>query len=275
MKIKNLHFYYGVEAPDFDNPLMEEDGTAIVLQDYHPIVQQGVFGDYFPQAKHYLYWNCCKVARTECTLSEEELTFAQYQPEWDCYLLDLTREAHKEILINRALKLANYFGVDGLFVDDLDSWSSGPDKQKILLLFLDELETKLPGRFTFIFNRGFPFWGKKSDRLAAVLIEDVGPNTLNSLDHIGQQWLLNTLKMHIPLLLKRAPHVSIFFLQYTDSSHSVDFTLSTSLTSQLTALFDTFLALSSISALTAKTRKLDQWPQGFQYPSETMESLSF
>ncbi|MFZ4712728.1 MAG: hypothetical protein ACOYL6_03365 [Bacteriovoracaceae bacterium] len=259
---KDVLFYYGLETPPLSTTLGLSD-SYIILQDYHPLVQQGVFAEYFPLADRYLYWNSCKVPKSLCHLPPEEIVFAEYQAEWDCYILDLKRPMHREILILKAIELMSHFGVQGLFVDDLDVWSDNPQRQKILLNFLDELETRLPQNFSYIFNRGFPFWSKKSDKLKAVLIEDVGPSSALRLSQGAHDWLYNTLKIQVPLLLHKAPHVSILFLEYESDISSIDFIQSIEADSPLGVLFDSYTSNESIAVLTSVGRKLDLWPSRF------------
>lgn len=249
--------YYGMEVPPFEQTTKVND-SFVILQNYHPIVHQGAFKEYFPKGNRYLYFNCCKVPRIECELPLEDLIHAQYQAEWDCFILDTDIESHANLLIQRALALTEIQGVQGLFIDDLDVYTDTPHRQNKFIRFLDKLDQKLPQEMGFIFNRGFPFWTKKINRLKAIIIENVGPNTYLNQDNQVQAWIDLILNIHMPLIQEYAPHVPIAFLEYAED---VKNTQDPDLESIKIQNFDKFSKNSSLTFLLKKQRELNLWPE--------------
>jgi hypothetical protein len=261
MKIDNLKLYYGMDIPSLT--AAQNETGAVVLQDYHPLVQDGVFDLYFNQAHRFIYWNCCKVPRTECDLSHDELIYCEYQAQYDCYILDLKRTRHRQLLIDRALKLAHYPGIQGFFVDDLDVYCSDPHKVGSLVLLFEELENVLPLDFKYIYNRGFAFWARCYGRLAAIVLENVGPLSFNANTSSENSWLQQRLSIHIPLLRLNCPDVTIFYLDYMDSIDPVISTHSLSNLCASEALTGISAELNNIKHIVCLSRNLDLWPEGF------------
>jgi len=124
----------------------------------------------------------------------------------------LTRPVHRQLLLKRALKLTSYPGVQGFFVDDLDVYCGDPHRIKSLILLFDELDEHLPVDFKYIYNRGFAFWSRSSHRLAAIVLENIGPLALTQTNRPENAWLEQRLKLHLPLLRQKLPDISIFYL---------------------------------------------------------------
>ena len=260
MTSPELIIYYGVETPLL-KVSHQLKNTLIVLQDYHPLVQQRVYADYFPNAERFLYFNCCKIPIEGNDLPLDEMKFAQKDNAWNCLTLDLKRENHRKYLLKKASKLLELEGVNGFFIDDLDVWGNSPQDQKALLNFLSELEKLLPEKFDFIFNRGFPFWANKSHKLRAVIVEDVGFQSCAMLSLTDQKWLEQILNIHVPLILHKSETVSVFFLDYKNHTNEL---LKNSV--YLHHLLNEFQQHEAIQFLTSETRNLNQWPLKLQLP---------
>jgi hypothetical protein len=267
MNKTEIILYYGIETP-FLTVSHKLKNTLIVLQDYHPIVQQRVFKEYFPEAERFLYFNCCKIPFNQDWITPNELKFAKKDQNWNCLILDLNRKVHREFLLKKATNLIEYQGVSGFFMDDLDVWGNTPQDQRALLLFLEELERIVPVDFKFIFNRGFPFWACQSQRIRAVMIEDVGYDSCQTLCTQDQNWLEQTLSIHVPLILHKRNNISVFFLEYVHENLKRDIKKNS-----LMKLFDEFNQQESIHFMRSNTRNLNQWPQKLQKPQYSNGSL--
>jgi hypothetical protein len=258
MMKQELILYYGTETPLL-TVSHQLKNSFVVLQDYHPIVQHRVYADYFPLAERFLYFNCCKIPMEGNDLPASEIKFAQKDSLWNCLTLDLKRTNHRNYLLQKASKLLEYEGVNGFFIDDLDVWGNSPQDQKALLGFLTELESLLPEKFYFIFNRGFPFWASKSHKLKAVIVEDVGFQSCTKLNLQDQKWLSQILHLHVPLILHKSQSVSVFFLDYENKTKDLNKNAM-----YLHDLLKEFEEHPSIQFLRSESRNLNQWPLKLQ-----------
>jgi hypothetical protein len=261
MIINNLTLYYGMDIPQLS--AAQNERGAVVLQDYHPLVQDGVYDLYFLNANRFIYWNCCKVPRIQCHLPQEELIFCEYQAQYDCYILDLKRPLHRKFIIDRALTLASYPGVQGFFVDDLDVYSNNPLGIHALVQLFTELDLLLSSDFRYIYNRGFSFWSRCSDRLVAIVLENIGPLSFKRCTSLEKSWVQQRLSIHIPLLRLKRPDVTIFYLDYLNSIDPVISTDNLSKQCSTSALTDIDAELNNMKHIICLSRNLDLWPEGF------------
>lgn len=200
MEGKNqIELYYGTEIPNIAKCRSYEG--IIVLQEYHPIVKEGLYQKIFPNAEKFLYFNPVKDP-----LKNTFLTFKKDR--------NIIIEQNIKDKLAKAESLMGIEGTDGLFVDDIDHWNLDDINRKKGLEFLSKLSKTC--HKNLILNRGFYFWHFLNG-IHSILLENLGPNDiLNTKDASDILWIKNTLKLNFNLLSleRQFQKPKIFTLSY-------------------------------------------------------------
>lgn len=213
--------YYGLEIPD---PLKTRNlnGGFIVLQDYNPLVAQGLFQEFFPNQQRFLYWNPSKI----WVNSNDEQTYylpkLDFDPHWNTASLDLSKTESRSYVVHKALQLLSLPGVQGLFVDDLDRSSEGRVDHEIMLSIFTEIENKSFSDVHYILNRGFSFWTHVNN-ISAIFLEGITREFPNFANYEDLKWIQNNLLLRLKLLKAIKPQIPIFGLSYKSWSQGGDF----------------------------------------------------
>jgi hypothetical protein len=205
--------YYGTEIP---TPALNPDASPshIVLQEYHPLVQTGLFQDYFPHSKRFLYWNPCKIwVGDGADPSLHQLPSKDYCMNWRTKTLNLETPKAWSYSIDKALSLLHHDGIDGLFVDDLDVLSADETSQTLALDLMNELDKRAQRPVTYFLNRGSFAWNKIKN-IEAILLEGLYAAFPFLATASERAWLQHYLLAPLRLLKARRPTLPVFSLRY-------------------------------------------------------------
>lgn len=143
---------------------------------------------------------------------------------WNSYYLNLSSAKTKRVLLE-LIKSINNKGVHGLFIDNVDNFSSfGPqkDQQKEFLDFLMLIKSKFP-EMEIIQNAGAELLPHTNSYIKGVLFESIYTNYLfhekkyviRSGDDLEQQFK----KVEIA---KKYKHVQIYLIEYANTPDAID-----------------------------------------------------
>lgn len=243
-------FYYGLELPPDARKARELAAARVVLQPTHPLVVEGSFRDFFPQAALFVYWNPTAVQFEELRRLESDLPLTSFDARWKLARIDLATEAGRTFAVAAALRALAVGGaqVSGLFVDDLDLWSAG-ERRRSALAVLSELALRARQDYTLFLNRAFPLW-KDVANMEAVLLEELSPSAVDRLLPQDQEWVRRMVLPHV----RKARKAGVFVasIDYAPASGSQP---TSRASSELAAVVHDTLTLS---------RALDQWPEELQ-----------
>lgn len=208
----NCIFYYGTEIPKIDETRKLTD-TIVVLQPYHPIFVNGLYREFFPHCERYIYWNSNKIHEVE--MERLNLPWTNFDANWKTYQLDLEKSEAFEYKIQSAYELLTYPHLQGLFVDDLDSFSEGPHRQQVILKLFSSIQDKLDKPMNLFVNRGFCFW-HQLPHIKAILLENLtAQSAFKASDH-ELAWLENLVKLHFKVLDLTDKNIPIYGLSYDE-----------------------------------------------------------
>ena len=251
--------YYGTEIPSPKKTLPLEN-THIILQDYHPLVQEGMFKAFFPNCVRYLYWNPSRIPIAQFEKLPDQPPILGIDQTWGTVYLDLGQERGMAFALRNALALLTpERGAHGLFVDNADDWCGSLQAIRTLKSLLDSVyagnayfETK------FSLNRGFPLW-HNTKGIASVILEDFD---LDSLLHEDEQSFLWHKKIHdiyISLIGIQNPEIPLFCLSYSNNKNANAFNNSYTK--------ERLLTYQSMKSLVKREifchPQLNQWPASF------------
>lgn len=156
--------FHGTELP----PRRWAAGVTadVVLQPYHPLVAEGRFGDYFPQARRWIYTNPTAIDPERQRHIPKRLILRDPGDRWQLTRMRLPEGL--DLVLEDAAELAGRPGVHGLFLDDLDRLIARGDE--VLSAYLSGLAERIS--CPVFVNRGFAALARVP-RLAAVLVEDL------------------------------------------------------------------------------------------------------
>jgi hypothetical protein len=165
--------YFGTALPDpgWAETLVDTD---VVLEPYHPLVQQGAFRDAFPNSRRYIYVNPTTVDPWILERASSPPPLIGHDERWGLPRLDLDNPAGFDWAVASAVGVLGDHGetVDGLFVDDLDRLI--PDRVEIAMEYIVQVTTQLRWEPGWFVNRAFALW-PLIEGLDAVLLEDITP----------------------------------------------------------------------------------------------------
>lgn len=215
-------FYYGVAVPNLEET-RKISNTNIILQDYNPLVHQGLYQEFFPNCQRFLYLNVSHLHINELPSYDLNLRDLKYNKEWETYLLNLEQENSFQIILSKALRLLKIEGVQGLFLDDVDFWGDRPELRTLFLKLISEIREKSSiTNVQFILNRGPQFW-HKIDGLEAIILENIYPEKIYTTVESDLSWYENLIRINFSLINLASPVVPIFGLRYPDSDDDVEF----------------------------------------------------
>jgi hypothetical protein len=213
-------FYYGTEIPDM-KVTRSWTNCHVVLQSYHPLVAEGLFEEFFPGARRYLYWDPTQIPHGEKNALGGMLSDLGHDPRWDTLRLDLRDVSCRRLAVERATALMRVEGVEGLFVDGLDAWAATTAQQEPIVALFEELRASLPREPRWFLNRGFPFW-RRLPALEAILLESLWPERFLDSPETELAWMERMLVLHFASLRIRHPNVELYFLRYDDARVEAD-----------------------------------------------------
>jgi endo-alpha-1,4-polygalactosaminidase (GH114 family) len=174
--------------------------------------------------KIYGYLSLGEVSRTASfypLLKDEVLGKNEH---WNSYYLNLSSAKTKRVLLELIKSISNK-GVHGLFIDNVDNFSSfGPQKeqQKEFLDFLKLIKSKFP-ELEIIQNAGSELLSQTNSIIKGILFESIFTNYLfhekkyviRSGDDFEQQFK----KVEIA---KKYKHIHIYLIEYANSTDAID-----------------------------------------------------
>jgi hypothetical protein len=171
--VNGLCIYFGTAQPDPDwaRSLVDAD---VVLEPYHPIVQEHRFAEVFPSARRFVYVNPTTVDPWLLDRSPNRPPLLGYDERWNLPRLDLGQEEAFDWAVDTAVAIGRDQAdqLDGLFVDDLDRLI--PEQQDVAIDYLVQVTNRLSWEPRWFVNRGFELW-PLIEGLEAVLLEDMTP----------------------------------------------------------------------------------------------------
>jgi hypothetical protein len=171
--MNRLCIYFGTEQPDavWAAALTDAD---VVLEPYHPLVQEHRFAEAFPNARRFVYVNPTTVDPWLLARASDPPPLLGYDDRWNLPRLDLRRPEAFDWAVDTAVEIATdqAADIDGLFVDDLDRLL--PDQRDTAIDYLVQVTTRLRREPGWFVNRGFELW-PYIEGLEAVLLEDITP----------------------------------------------------------------------------------------------------
>ncbi len=219
--IKDCLFYYGSQVPLLAKTKVLKN-TNVILQDYHPVVHQGLFKEFFPHCQRFLYLNVSHIHRNELSLYDINLKDLKYNPEWETYLLNLNLQSTADLIITKAKSLLKIEGVDGIFIDDLDFWCEFPEIRLAFTELLNKIKNAREREVKFIVNRGFPLWNK-IEGLEAIVLENIYPEQIYTAREIDLSWFENLIRLNFSLMHFDKKEVPVFGLKYLGNDDDVEF----------------------------------------------------
>lgn len=214
--MSDLVVYYGTErpVPSWSTSVVDTD---VVLQPYHPMVQESGFRTAFPRARRFVYVNPTTIDpwRLERRSSTPPLTEAS--DDWGLPRLDLHRAAGWECSIEEAASAAASGSdeLDGLFVDDADRIDA-----EQFARFTADVSDRLGWLPRLFVNRGFALWAT-APAIDAVLIEDVrGTAPVDHDDDGAARWMREVIAPAVARISERAARVHR--IEYSDTAAHVD-----------------------------------------------------
>lgn len=214
-------FYYGTEVPKLSRTIGLNE-TNVILQDYHPIVAQGLYGEFFPLCKRFIYLNVSHVHRNELVNFDISLKGLKYNEEWQTYLLDLEQPLTFDLILKKAKKILSIEGVDGLFFDDVDFWATTPSLRMKFVELVEAIKRESKKEIRFILNRGFPFWTKLSS-LEAIVLENIFPEKIYTSAYQDLSWFETLLTLNFSVLKERDLGIPVYGLKYSGNDDDVTF----------------------------------------------------
>jgi hypothetical protein len=172
--MSDLCIYFGTAEPDpaWAASLRDID---VVLEPYHPVVQERRFAATFPHARRFVYVNPTTVDPWLLERSPVPPPLIGYDERWNLPRLDLDQTAGFDWAVDTAVRIAQEqgHGIDGLFVDDLDRLI--PGRRDTAIDYLVQVAVRLGREPGWFVNRGFELW-PFIEGLDAVLLEDITPH---------------------------------------------------------------------------------------------------
>ena len=244
--VTSVMFYYGSTLPR-QAATARLAGVRVVLQPYHPLLAAGRFDGYFPGGSLFVYWNPAGVPPADLAAAAEPVPTLGIDPVWRLARLDLRRAAARRFAVGRGLAALRSAGTQaaGLFVDDLDLWTSA-GRQAAALRTVRALLAGAGREVALFVNRGFALWPRLPG-LDAALLEEITPGLVDRMAGPDADWVGRCV---LPAVRQaRAGGTAIFGLSYDPAPES---TPARPAAAELAALCD---------AVVHGNRSLDIWPE--------------
>jgi hypothetical protein len=219
----------------------------VVLQPYHPLLADGRFADYFPRCPLYVYWNPTGVPAEELKDAGERIKVLKHDPVWNLARLDLRSPGARRFAVRRGLEALRDGGscITGLFVDDLDLWST-PPRRDAAVGVVSALRAQAGRDVSLFVNRGFSLWPRLSG-ISAVLLEEITPGLVDRMPEHDVAWVEAHVLPAVRTVAGRG--AAVFGLTYEPALEAAP---QRRASMELAALFDGVLH---------GRRALDTWPE--------------
>lgn len=240
--------YFGTEMPppEWAAALIDTD---VVLEPYHPLVQQRAFREVFPNSRRYVYVNPTTVDPWILERAATPPPLIGHDERWGLPRLDLDRQAGFDWAVDSAVEVLGDHGgtVDGLFVDDLDRLI--PNRVDIAMNYIVQVTMRLDWEPGWFVNRAFDLW-PMIEGLDAVLLEDITPRLVSFEPASRIRWIRDVVIDSVQKARHRG--VRIHSLGYADQESTRDGTArDEALEAELEALVD--------STTIGADRRLSDW----------------
>ncbi|RIX28797.1 hypothetical protein [Amnibacterium setariae] len=232
--MSGVSIYFGVEPPE--TPLLTAIGTGdVVLEPYHPLVQDGGFADVFPHCRRYVYVNPTTVDPWHYDRMADPPPITGRDARWGLPRLDLDRPEALDWAVAQAVAAFAADGArsTGLFVDDLDRML--PNRAELAIEYLARVGERTPHEPRWFLNRGFALW-PLVEALDAVLLEDLTPEVVGFRSVDESRWMDEVLAAVRGV---RSRGVRVHALSYDDQDRAGATAADRRVQTELAALVDT------------------------------------